>query len=467
MNFLAIAKPPLVPTPRLSLAAFVLFVTTLVILSVDNALTAGHRVYFFTAIAAAAAFVAFTLLCVELAVRSRKLERQTKERDQLAEALRESEARFRDFALTTSDWFWETDRDHRFTYTSDDIRGFGQDPGSRIGRTRIELAADADTDQDKWLDHMAALNRHEPFRDFVYTRKIGVEPEHILSISGRPSFDSSGRFLGYRGTARNVTDKVQGERRAQEAKLAAEAANLAKSQFLANMSHELRTPLNAIIGFSEMLGLGICGPLQPTQQEYAQLIQKSGTHLLNIINDVLDLAKIDAGKLRVQEQKLEPLRLITDCIEIVGERAKAGSVQLSIECNDSLPHFFADATRLKQALLNLISNAIKFTNPGGSVVVRAYRIHNGDLAFQVRDTGIGMTRAEVTVAMDPFGQIDAGLNRRHQGTGLGLPITRSLVELHGGLLHIDSQKGRGTTVTVTLPATRLQADAQGMNRSAS
>jgi PAS domain S-box-containing protein len=214
---------------------------------------------------------------------------------------RDSEARLRDFAETGSDWYWETDRDHRFTYQSEHIRDFGQDPSSRLGRARFELAADGASEPQKWRDHVAALDRHEAFREFVYRRKVGAQPEHIVSVSGKPLFDSSGQFSGYRGTARDISEQVRAERSLQEAKAEAEAASLAKSQFLANMSHELRSPLNAILGFSEMLERGTAGPLDPRQQEYVGYIRQGGVHLLDVINEILDLAKIDAGKLDLVE----------------------------------------------------------------------------------------------------------------------------------------------------------------------
>jgi signal transduction histidine kinase len=299
------------------------------------------------------------------------------------------------------------------------------------------------------------LERHEPFRDFIYTWS-NPGGQGTSSISGDPLFDAKGRFLGYRGTGRDITVQIEVERSLREAKEAAETASTAKSQFLANVSHELRTPLNAIIGFSEMIDQGLAGPVQPKQGEYAKLILQSGRHLLEVINDILDLARFDAGKYELFEEPEVDLHQVAEaCLALTRHHAAAGDLTVTTEIAEALPPVIADPTRLKQVLLNLISNAIKFTRPGGSIVVRGYRTPKGDIALEVEDTGVGMTQAEVKVALEPFGQVDARLAREHGGTGLGLPLARRLMELHGGALQVRSEKGCGTTVTVTLPAFRV------------
>lgn len=418
-----------------------------------EALAPWRRQSLLMAVGAFGAVVGFLFLFRALAVQFRRVEERSEE-------LAQSETRFRDFALTSSDWFWETDENHRFTYVSEGIRQFGQEPASRIGRSRIEFAKDAKTEAEKWREHLAATERHEPFRNFVYTRQNGDQPENTISISGAPMFDPAGRFLGYRGTGRDITAQVRAERSLREAKEAAEAANVAKSQFLANMSHELRTPLNAIIGFSEALELGMAGELKPRQAEYAGLIHQSGEHLHTVINDILDLAKVDAGKLDLHEEvAIDPRAIVDACVTLMRSHAVSASIALSVEADERLPRLCADPTRLKQILLNLISNAIKFTGSGGSVVVVLRTSEAGGISFAVRDTGPGMSADEIATALEPFGQVDAGHARRYEGTGLGLPLAQRLTELHDGSLRVDSVKGSGTTVTVTLPPERAIAAA--------
>jgi signal transduction histidine kinase len=234
------------------------------------------------------------------------------------------------------------------------------------------------------------------------------------------------------------------------------------------MSHELRTPLNAVLGFSEMLECGAAGSLQAQQREYVGYIRQSGTHLLDIISEILDLAKIDAGKLDLDEDRDVDVHTIADaCSALVKDRAAAETVSLSVEIERDMPLLVADSTRLKQILLNLLGNAVKFTEPGGAVVLAVRRAADGGVEFEVRDTGLGMTAAEIDIALEPFGQVDSSLDRRHEGTGLGLPLARRLAELHNGTLRIESEKGRGTRIVVALPATRVMtprvapADAVG------
>jgi signal transduction histidine kinase len=238
----------------------------------------------------------------------------------------------------------------------------------------------------------------------------------------------------------------------------ADYANRSKTEFLANMSHELRTPLNAILGFSEILESQMFGPVGSKYVGYAHDIHRSGQHLLELVNDVLDLAKLEAGKLEIRESDIAIADLIDDCLTLVRGKADAGRVRLSKEHLTAVPKVRGDERAVKQVLLNFLSNAIKFTPNGGAVSVAASVDADGRFCLSVKDSGIGMTEAEIAVALSPFGQIDSKLARKHQGTGLGLPISRSLMELHGGEVTIQSAPNTGTTLTACFPTGRVLMD---------
>lgn len=231
----------------------------------------------------------------------------------------------------------------------------------------------------------------------------------------------------------------------------AQTANRTKSEFLANMSHELRTPLNAVIGFSEVMQAQIFGPLGDARYaEYANDIHRSGTHLLEIINDILDLAKVEAGFLELRLEDVDIRALFSACERIMRNRAATAGVSLVVRPPEEICEIVADEIRLRQILLNLLSNAIKFTPRRGSVTLLVERGPDQTCDFKVIDTGIGMSESEIAIAMEPFRQIDNSLARRYEGTGLGLPLTRALTELHGGTFILSSEPGVGTTVTVRL-----------------
>jgi signal transduction histidine kinase len=242
----------------------------------------------------------------------------------------------------------------------------------------------------------------------------------------------------------------------EKAKDVAESANRAKSQFLANISHELRTPLNAIIGFSSILMNQLFGPLGDQKYlEYSKDINESGAHLLDIINDILDISKAEAGKLEILYEEVHVAKSINKCLTILAERAEKGRVTLSKDIPKMLPPLVADRLRFIQIVLNIMSNAVKFTPEGGKVHISVSTRNVGDepthFVIAVQDTGIGMSPADVEKAFQSFGQVDSGLNRKYEGTGLGLPLTKKLVDLHYGKIEIDSELGRGTTVTVIFP----------------
>lgn len=249
--------------------------------------------------------------------------------------------------------------------------------------------------------------------------------------------------------------EAQESRHAAElATKAAERASRAKSEFLAGVSHDLRTPLNSIIGFSEVLLGGQGGSLSEQQREYTQYINTAGTHLLSLINNLLDLAKIEANHLTILDDKFALHGVINECMRLVSTQADAGRITL-VPYDTRRFGLRADPVRLRQIIFNLLSNAIKFTLPGGTVEVRSNLTEDGSLNISVIDTGIGMSEKEIAVAMQPYGQVENKLTRQHEGTGLGLPLVHALVELHGGRVVISSISGKGTTVSVVLPGDRI------------
>ena len=258
---------------------------------------------------------------------------------------------------------------------------------------------------------------------------------------------------------------------ADKARSTAEQASRVKSEFLAHMSHELRTPLNAIIGFSEVIKDQVLGPLgNERYRGYVTDIFSAGQHLLQLVNDVLDLSRLESGKVMLSEGEFDVAGLIRDCVKLVKGQADRHSIHLAVELPSDLllVSVYGDERRLRQVLLNLLSNAIKFSPEGQSVTIAAARTASGELVITVRDTGIGMEPANIPAALQPFRQLDGPLTRRFEGTGLGLPLAKTLVELHGGTLALESARGAGTTVTVALPKERLrdrpQAAALALNR---
>ncbi len=251
-----------------------------------------------------------------------------------------------------------------------------------------------------------------------------------------------------------VVEMAEGLHRA---KLEADQANQTKSDFLANMSHELRTPLNAIIGFSEIMVEGLFGPVGGAKYaEYVDDINTSARHLLDLINDILDLSKIEAGRVELREETVDVDGIIDGCLALVEELARAAGLTLEKRVADGLPALWADARMVRQILINLLSNAVKFTPSGGSVGVEAAISSTGALVLTVSDTGIGMAPEDIPKVMEPFVQVDDVLNRKYEGTGLGLPLANRLAEMHGADFELKSKEGAGTTVTVRFPAERMR-----------
>jgi two-component system cell cycle sensor histidine kinase PleC len=388
----------------------------------------------------------------ELREANRQLEHDIVARRRIESALRESEHRFRDYAETASDWFWETGPDHRFTYLSDRAIDFGVATASLIGHPRWEAATDLEDEPGKWRRHFRTLERREPFRDFIYRITLKDGSHGFASSSGKPVFDATGGFLGYRGVGRDMTTATRAEQTLRDAKVQAEMASRAKSDFLANMSHELRTPLNAIIGLSEMIKAEMLGPVANEQyRTYAGDINSSGLHLLGIINEILDLAKVEAGRMDLDIRPLNLADIARDVLRILRTQAEALGLMVEVSIAPDFPRVHADEQAIRRILFNLLSNAFKFTPNGGRVVVTLQQDPDGAVEISVADTGIGIAAENLPKLMQPFVQLDNVYKRKFQGAGLGLALVRSLVERHGGSVTIDSALDKGTRITIRLP----------------
>ena len=333
---------------------------------------------------------------------------------------------------------------------------YGYDSPAALLSGLTDIGSQLYVDPERRAEFIRLMRENGSLSDFeseIYRRDGSVI---WISEGCREVRDAQGVFLCYEGTVEDISRRKRIEAELKAAREAAERANEAKSVFLANMSHELRTPLNAILGFSEFMTQELFGPLgDPRYVEFAADIFDSGKHLLEIIGNILDLAKVESGQLDLDERDVEVGALIRNSERLVAETARLRGIALRVDVPDGPVEIVADSTRLKQVLLNLLANAIKFTPEGGSVTLSCGREGN-DLCLRVADTGIGIKAEDIDKVMLPFHQVDNSFSRRYEGAGLGLPLTRSLVDLHGGTMGIESVPGEGTTVTVRLPGTRVR-----------
>jgi PAS domain S-box-containing protein len=435
-------------------------------------------------IVAVTAFVGF------LRNRQASLRQQVEERTR---ELRESETKYRRIFESLEDLYYQTDNQGMIRVLSPSLyRLTGWEEEDLIGRPVAEVYVDPSA-RDKLL---SILSRNGFARDFEILLKKKDGTTLQVSVSGQVLHDEQGRPTGIGGVLRDISERKKGEQRIRDANLRleeatahanemaaqAEKANRAKSEFLANMSHELRTPLNAIIGFSEILQGEFFGALNTNQKEYLGDIHVSGRHLLALIDDILDLSKVEAGKMELQVSEVSLKPLLSGSLVMVKEKALKHGIRLATRVDGAPEAICADERKLKQILFNLLSNAVKFTPDGGSVTLSARSLFpkggiyvTGDqeeasppggccreemeeqavLEISVVDTGIGISEKDLKRVFDPFEQGDNSASRKYQGTGLGLSLTKSLVELHGGTIRAESKgEGQGSAFSVIIPIPR-------------
>ncbi|OAN17910.1 hybrid sensor histidine kinase/response regulator [Photobacterium jeanii] len=358
-----------------------------------------------------------------------------------------SQQRFKDFANTVGDWFWEIDTDLCFTYISaPDLAGHIVDDDSIL-----DMFDEQDEVRQQLLDK---LNTQKPFED-VEWQLPESEGGLWISISGTAFFSKQGKLLGYRGTAKNITNRKKRMFELLEARKQAESANKAKSEFLAMMSHEIRTPLNGVLGLMDMLA---DSGLDNTQQTWLNQMDQSAQLLLTIINDILDLSRIESGNFELYCSRMR----IHDCIDLVisqlREQALSKNITLTATIEPSVPEYIeGDKNRIAQIMFNLIGNAIKFTNEG-SVTINA-KVENGQLRVSVTDTGIGIAQDAQKNLFTPFSQADCSITRRYGGTGLGLAISQHLINKMNGNITLQSELGKGSCFTLHLPYSCCEIEA--------
>jgi len=393
---------------------------------------------------------------------AREAAEQNLRRAQEADAtLRENEERFRTlFALAPVGIALNRMADGRFLIGSKalfEMVGYSEAEFAELTYWDI-TPRDYDADEARQLESLRTLGRYGPYEK-EYIRKGGKRFPVLLQ--GRRVTDTSGQEL-ILSVIQDISAQKETEAALAAARDAAEAANIAKSRFLATMSHELRTPLNAILGFSEIIAQETFGPAGcPQYIEYARIIQESGTHLLSLIGDVLDLSKIEAGKFELRPEANDVGELVADAVRLAGAANQGGKTGPAPELKIAagLPHLIADRRAAVQMILNLVSNAVKFTAPDGTVTVEATLGDDGGIAICVSDTGIGIAKADIPKALAPFTQIDDSRSRQQGGTGLGLPIVKSLIEMHGGSFALDSEPGKGTRATLKFPPPKRASTA--------
>ena len=371
-------------------------------------------------------------------------------RKQAEDALEHEQNLLNTFMDNTPDRIYFKDRESRFIRINKAIANLFHlsDAKEAIGKTDAEFFTEEHAQQ-AFADEQEVIRSGAPMEAKEEKETWPSGQETWVSSTKAPLFDETGEIIGTFGISRDITERVRAQAELQAAKETAEYANRAKSDFLANMSHELRTPLNAIIGFAEILRDEIIAPIKPEQKELVTDIHTSGRHLLDMINDILDLSKIEAGTMDLDFETFSIMETMDEVSTIINALARKKRIQLAREFNQDIT-ITADKTKFKQILYNLLANGVKFTNEGGRVTTKLEILDNS-LLIRVTDTGVGISPEDQEMLFQAFTQVDTSKARAHEGTGLGLALTKRLVELHGGKIWVESAIGEGSAFSFSLP----------------
>lgn len=385
-------------------------------------------------------------------------------RKQAEDALEQEQSLLKAFMDNTTDHIYFKDKKSRFIRINKAQTNLFRlsDAREAIGRTDAEFFTKEHAQQ-AYADEQEVIRSGIPMAAKEEKETWPSGEETWVSTTRAPLFDRSGQIIGTFGISRDITERVRAQEELQAAKEAAEYADRAKSDFLANMSHELRTPLNAIIGFAEILRDEIIGPIRPDQKELVVDIHTSGRHLLNMINDILDLSKIEAGTMDLDFETFSIVDTMEEVNTVVNALASKKRIHLIQEFDRDIT-VTADKTKFKQILYNLLANGVKFTNEGGRVTTKL-EISENSLLVRVIDTGVGITPEDQEMLFQAFTQVDTSKARAHEGTGLGLALTKRLVELHGGEIWVESTVGEGSKFSFTLPIQRHAASSPALTPS--
>jgi PAS domain S-box-containing protein len=366
-------------------------------------------------------------------------------------ALRISEAQIATLLNNSPAPIYFNDKQSRFVMINQRYANvYGIKMENAVGRTSHELFPP---------DMAKSFSDHD--QQVIESRSLIVREEQIgdatFLTAKFPIIDQYRNLLGVGGIETDISKRVSVEMAYREARDEAEAANRSKSAFLANKSHELRTPLNSVIGFSDRLLSGTLGEIEnPLYREYLSIVRKAGEHLLDHINDILDLSRIEAGKLELDETNFDIEKVISDAVRLTAERAGSVGLVVSEKIAPDLPLVHADERQIKQIIINLISNAIKFTDPGGQIIIAAALIDSQEIEIYIKDSGVGISAEDLERVQKPFIQVADAMTQQHTRSGLGLSIVRSIIKLHGGTMRLESELGKGTTVFLSLQKRRLK-----------